>query len=303
MEITILNKLFRKIIAACVVLSMLICVNITDVNADEPVVTYGIEYSDKSATITFYTTIIDAFDIAVAYDPTIVSVADCGYTTQFKELQIGGKNTTISVLNDDAKDDAGNTYMVFTGAGANMDSGDAIDFAGKPLSYVTFEGNLAGAKLTIVTESATVSNIYEANTIGEVTLSDNSQTSITPEPIKDVVYESVDSTSDSSKNTDKNDSAKDSSTVQNENAENTDNSSSTEEQKPDETDSVSDKSESDAKETEKAEGENTKQDIADEDAETKDSKTKNSVIPVVLIVVAILIIAVLVIVIIRKKKK
>lgn len=301
MEITVLNKLYRKLLTACVLLAMLICVNVAGVSADEPVVTYGIEYSDNSATITFYTTIIDSFDIAVAYDPSVVSVSDCGYTTQFKELQIGGENTTISVLNDDAKDDVGNTYMVFTGAGADMTAGGPIDFAGKPLSYVTFEGDLANAKLTIVTDSAAASNVYEANTIGEVTLNGGSNTMVTPEPVDGVEYESPDSEGEDSPSVNSNDTD---TAVENNDDTVSDNESvaSTETDEVDKN-TVTDQTESEAEENEASEGNEVEKDIANADDEATGNDSLNPVILAVMIVIVVAIIVAIIIVVIKRNKK
>lgn len=300
MEITVLNKLLKKIVNVCVILTMLIGVSVAEVGADEPVITYGIEYSGNTATITLYSTIIDAFDIAVAYDPSVVTVTDCGYTTQFKELQIGGENTTISVLNDDAKDDAGNTYMVFTGAGANISSGKPIDFAGKPLSFVTFEGNLTGAVVTIVTESAAVSNIYEADKIAELTLSGGSQTVITPEPVDDVVYEFIENSKDSTQGSDTSESTKDETSAQNINNEDNGTSPSTEETVKDETDSVSDGSGTDVKANEDADGDEV---IVTEDDDSTENGSISPVFLTILIGIAVILVAVIILVVIRKKKK
>lgn len=296
-----MKKIIGKVIAIIVVAAMLMAGNIVSVCADEVEITYSVEHADSSVTVLFYITEIDAFDVGVVYDPTLLTVTDCGYTKEFKMLQAGGENTTISVKNEDAKDDAGNTYVIFTGAGTNTSTGKPIEFSGKPLAYITFEGNLAASNIKVVSDTAAVSNVNEAELIGELSLNAQSGTVVTPEPVKDVVYISPEPTetkadeqvsSDSSEK-DSVSQIKDNSAVDSNKAE----SEVKETESPGVTDTPQDttSSDSEVKSTE---------DVSDTIDEDKENDTSlNPVVLGVLVGVAVILIALVVIVLIKNKKK
>lgn len=170
-------------------------------HADDEIVTYSVEYVDNTAKLILYMTKISSFDIGIAYDPAKLSVKEAGFTTEFKKLQVGGENMTISVMNDDALDDSGNTYAVFTGAGTNQNTGGDIGFAGQPLATISFEGDLDNSVITLVTNSASVSDIYAAEKIAEISLAQKQGTVVTPEPIDGVVYVSPEPKNSSSGDT------------------------------------------------------------------------------------------------------
>lgn len=181
---------------------MIICMGaVICAHADDEIVTYSVEYVDNTAKLTLYMTKISSFDIGIAYDPAKLSVKEAGFTTEFKKLQVGGENMTISVMNDDALDDSGNTYAVFTGAGTNQNTGGDIDFAGQPLATISFEGDLDNSVITLVTNSASVSDIYTADKIAEISLAQKQGTVVTPEPIDGVVYVSPEPKSSSASDT------------------------------------------------------------------------------------------------------
>lgn len=296
-----MKRIFGRAIAIITILATMMIGNILSVCAEEPEITYSVEHADSSVTVLFYITEIDAFDVGVIYDPTLLTVTDCGYTREFKMLQAGGANTTISVKNEDAKDDAGNTYVIFTGAGTNTSTGKTIEFSGQPLAYVTFEGNLAAANIKLVSDTAAVSNVNEAELIGELSLNAQSGTVVTPEPVKDVVYispEPTESKADEKISTDS--SVKDSVS-----------------QIKDNSKADSNEVESEVKETESSDVTNAPQDTTSSDSEVKsteqasdnigeDKEADTSVNPGVLGVVigiAVILIALVIIVFIKNKKK
>lgn len=299
-----MKNVLKRILTICVVCSLLLSVNLTGVSADEPVITYSIEYTATSATVTFYATLIDAFDLGIVYDPSLLSVTDCSYTTEFKKLQADGNNTTISVKNEDAKDESGNTYVVFTGAGVNMDTGEAIDFSGKPIAYVRFEGDLKSAHIKIVSDTAAESNVNEANLIGELMLDGGENTVVTPEPIDNVVYVTPEP---------KSSGVNDSQTTQNDETVSQENDADTDTSNDySELEGNNAATEEAANETEGAETETPEISVT-EDNKTKDSvsksntkeKSKSGISPfaVAAIIIVIVAIAVAVIIIIKKKKK
>ena len=296
-----MKKIISKIVAIIAVATMLMMGHILSVCADEAEITYSVEYSDTSATLMFYITEIDAFDVGVVYDPTLLTVTDCGYTKEFKMLQAGGENTTISVKNEDAKDDAGNTYVIFTGAGTNTSTGKPIEFSGKPLAYVTFEGNLEAANIKVVSDTAAESNVNEAELVGELSLNAQSGTVVTPEPVKDVVYISPEPTEAKTDVQDSSDSSeKDSVSEVKDNS--SANSSETENavEEPD-SPSVTDE----AQDTTKPESEdNSAEEVKDDTGEEEEAESSfNPVVLGILIGVAVISIALVVIVIIKNKKK
>lgn len=296
-----MKKIINNIVAIIAVAAILMMGNILSVCADETEITYSVEYADDSATLMFYITEIDAFDVGVIYDPSLLTVADCGYTKEFKMLQAGGENTTISVKNEDAKDDAGNTYVIFTGAGTNTSTGKPIDFSGKPLAYVTFEGNLADAHIKVVNDTAAESNVNEAELLGELTLNAQSGTVVTPEPVKDVVYISPEPTETKTDVQDSSDSpVKDSTSVIKDNS--IVNSNETESEVGEtESPSVTDAPQDTTKP--QSEGDST-EDVKDDISEEKEAESSlNSVRLGVLIGVAVILIALVVIVVIKNRKK
>lgn len=287
---TIKNKWLISYCLAMVI-SLLLAINI---NADEIITTYSIVYGENTATVTLYVTEIDSFDLGIVYDPSVVKVKDCGYTTEFKELQRVGTNMTLSVLNEDAKDDNGNTYMVFTGAGTNRSTGGAIDFKGKPLATVTFEGDINNARITIVSDTAAVENIYSADIIAELLLNNSEEISITPEPIEGVSY--ITPAPEATEEPDSGTGTENNNTI------------------TDAPDNVSDNnSESNETEvpivTEETSMEETKAPVAEENAlsSDKDENLKgndvNAILICVIVAVVLVVTTVIIVIVIKKKKK
>lgn len=302
MENSILNKIVRNIAAICFSFLIMISSFAVTVSADEPVVTYGVEYGENSATVTIYLSVIDAFDIGIVYDSSKITVSDCGYSMDFKKLQVGGENTTISVLNEDAKDDAGNTYMIFTGAGANLTTNDSIEFAGKPLCYVTFEGDLEGSEITVVTDTATADNVYDADLVGKLTFDMGTKAEVTPEPIENVVYEKIeDNSEDTSTKSDSDEN------VTEGNSETSDTSSVDSSVSSGETDALNDSVSTESPDTEAGDETETPEDkkdasVADEKAKSENDGFSKAIVAVVIVLV-LAIAAVVIAIVIRKKKK
>ena len=176
-------KRLKKIAGILACTFLILDFNPAPVNAEESEITYRVVYSEGQATITLYISSIDAFDIALIYDPGKVQVTSAAFTKEFKMLQANGENTTISIYNDDAVDKAGNTYAVFTGAGVSNTGGGAIDFTGKPLATITFEGDLSGEELRLITNSAKEENVMNAEVKETISLGESAGTVITPEPV------------------------------------------------------------------------------------------------------------------------
>lgn len=283
-------KLIKKIVMICIVASILMISALTNVYAEEDIA-YGIEYTDTTAKVTFYITEINAFDLAIAYDPGKLTVKDVGYTTEFKELQSGGENMTISVYNEDAKDDNGNTYVVFTGAGANNATGKAIAFEGKPLATVTFEGDLSSSVITLVTDSAVVEDIYTAEKIAEISLNQPAGTTITPVPAENATSSnSADSTHS------------DNNTVVADQSDNSTSAEGSETTAPVASESETPKDDGNSTEVPEANSDNESEKIGNKDKEAA-NKNSNTWIFVGIGIVVLLIVAVAAVIIVLKKKK
>ncbi len=176
-----MRNILRKAVTAVLAAGLLLTYNHT-VRAAEAKLTYGVEYAKDQTVITLYLSRIDAFDIGLIYDPSKVHVDSAAFTTEFKKLQANKENTTISICNDDAMDEAGNTYVVFTGAGTGAAEGGGIDFSGQPLAKAAFSGDLAGASVILIKNSAAEENVMKAEEKETITLGEQEGTVITPEP-------------------------------------------------------------------------------------------------------------------------
>lgn len=296
-----MKGLLSRIIAIITISTILLMGNAVLACADEAEITYSAEYADNSVTIMFYITEIDAFDVGAIYDPSLLTVTDCGYTKEFKMLQAGGENTTISVKNEDAKDDAGNTYVIFTGAGTNTSTGKSIDFSGKPLAYITFEGNLTASNIKLVSDTAAVSNVNEAELLGELSLSAQSGTVVTPEPVKDVVYITPAPIEAKKDTTNSTDTYSDDTTAQIKDSSVDDDIETGSEVNETEAPGVTEEIQT----TEESDNEvKTFEETTDNSEEKKDKDTSiNPIVLAVLIGVAVILVTLAVIVIIKNKKK
>ncbi len=176
-----MRGILRKAVTAVLAAGLLLAYSNT-VRAAEAKLTYGVEYAKDQTVITLYLSRIDAFDIGLIYDPSKVHVDSAAFTTEFKKLQANRENTTISICNDDAVDEAGNTYVVLAGAGTGAAEGGGIDFSGQPLAKVAFSGDLAGASVILIKNSAAEENVMKAEEKETITLGEQEGTVITPEP-------------------------------------------------------------------------------------------------------------------------
>lgn len=284
-----MRKLISKITTVFAMVALITGLLSSYVCADEPVITYGVEFGEDTVTVTFHLSEVSSFDMGVAYDPAKLTVKEMSYTDEFNGLQLEG-NTVLAVQNDVAMDDSGNTYAVFVGVGYTPDNG-AIAFDGQAAAKVVFEGDFASSEIAVISGTATVDDVYTADVIGTESLNQSAGTVITPAPVEksgtdNVTASETDSSANSDTGTENNADTNDE--PASENSESADNENSSE---------GNEATDNQNKDTDK----NDKSTASDKDS--KDETKNNTYVYIIIGAAVVIVIAAVAVVLIKKRKK
>lgn len=295
------NKFMKKTVEICLSVVLVLTFMMSNVYADEPAISYSAEYTETTLTITFYISEIEAFDLAAIYDPALLTVTDMGYTTEFKQLQSQGYST-LSVQNEDAVDENGNTYAVFVGAGFTSGN-EPIPYEGQPLGTITFEGNVADAKVIIISNSADEENVMYSDIVGMSTYTERTGNAVEVTPSNDQKTDSA-ATNNATGDNSNSDTSDSNSTVTDgslDTSKSSDGESKDSSAGGEDTENSADNS-SDIEATDGVEATEEADDKENDKENDKDKKSGNVVIYVILSIVVVLIAVIAILLVLKKKK-
>ena len=140
--------------------------------AEKTEISYYIEYEGDQATVYFQSESLSAFDFGFIYDPAEVTIEDIVYSDYYQQLVQTSGNSVMAVENPAAQDDEGNTYVVVTGIAMNGSSGEPLQFSSmQEIAHIVVSGISEGDVIGVVSETASVKDIRNANKIAAVDLS------------------------------------------------------------------------------------------------------------------------------------
>ncbi len=140
--------------------------------AEETKISYHIEYEGDQATVYFQSESLSAFDFGFIYDPAEVTIEDIVYSDYYQQLVQTSGNSVMAVENPAAQDDEGNTYVVVTGIAMNGSSGEPLQFSStQEIAHIVISGISEGDIIGVVSETASVKDVRNANKIAAVDLS------------------------------------------------------------------------------------------------------------------------------------
>ncbi len=160
-----MKKIMIFLVAAVVMFSSCIMVS-----AERTAVEYKIAYEEGRAIISYYADTISSFDFGFIYDPEELTVESVVFSEAYDQLASDKNYTTLEISNEEAKDDEGNTYVVVTGAVLNNKSTEPTDFGGQEIAHIIVTGVDEGDVIGVVSETASVKDVRNANKIAAVDL-------------------------------------------------------------------------------------------------------------------------------------
>lgn len=164
-----MKKLVALLLSAVLLMSFFVTVSADEEGFSD--ITYYVEYADGKATVNLFTDELGTFDFGIIYEPDKLTLESYDYSDYFYEMASSEENTILYVKNDKAIDSVGeSTYVVFTGAGMETETGDSINFLERELAKVTFSGIDEGEEIVVVSGTARVDDVRNAKKIGAVDL-------------------------------------------------------------------------------------------------------------------------------------